>query len=372
MFRFIVLLLISAVLAVITVQNLAPPIGLVILSGRAPTVPFGLLLLGAFCLGALITLFLYGLVGLYRPPESKYRPMGRRVPYPNGPDSGFSEPDSVSSTTYSPTTATYSGSSSTFVSEPAPSAYPQAPAQPPPSDILRDPIPPQPAVTPSPMPPSRVTEASPAQVSSPSSEKKKNKPAFFLNNPLINRKSNPKNESKDPPAIGDNWGELRTAAQRNSWDDEFVGEGDQKQGLFDFIRTGVAGNSTRREQPPAYRHDGDDYDDDLDRGWENFDNYDDPPPLDDGPNEGRYETRVYRDGLYSDEPYEDGSYDGRAYDDEPFNDESYDDHRPLPDLDPDAENLNKIGPDGVYEADYRVIVPPARPLLDNEDLEDER
>ncbi len=363
MFRFIILLLISAVLAVITVQNLATPIVLVILSGKTPAVPFGLLLLAAICLGALVTLFLYGLVGLYRPPASKYRPMGRRVPYSDGPDSGFFDHESASSTTYSPATQVYSGSSSTFVSEPTPVAYPQTPMQPPPQAVLRDPMPPRPAGMASPTPQSTVMEASPVQINSPNPGKKKSKLSSFLSNPLNNRKSNPKNEPKDPPELGDNWGELRTAAQRNSWDDEFAAESGQKQGLFDFIRVGAAGNSTRHEQPPAYRYNGDD---DLDRGWENFDNYDDLPPLNAGPSEGRYETRVYRDGLYSDDPYEDGSYDGRAYDDEP-----YDDQGPLPDLDSDEQNLNKIGPDGVYEADYRVILPPARPL-DSEDLEDER
>ncbi len=371
MFRFIVLLIISAVLAVITVQNLTTPIALVILSGKMPAVPFGLLLLGAFCLGALVTLVLYGLVSLHRPPESKYRPMGRRVPYPDGPDSGFSDPELVSSTTYSPATQAYSGSASTFVSEPAPSTYPQTPMQPPPQDSLRDPRSPRPAGMASPTPQSTVIEASSVQINSPSPEKKKSKPFFFLNNSLNNRKSNPKNESKNPPTIGDNWGELRTAAQRNSWDDDLEGASDRKQGLFDFIRTGVADNSTRREQPPAYR-----YDDDLDRGWENFDDYDDEPPSGEA-HGSEYETRVYRDGLYSDDayedsPYEDGSYDGRAYDDEPYDDPGSLSYSDPAYSDPDEENLNRIGPDGVYEADYRVIVPPARPLLDSEDLEDER
>lgn len=367
MFRFIVLLLISAVLAVVTVQNLATPMALVILSGKTPAVPFGLLLLGATGSGAIVTLILYGLVGLYRPPESKYRPMGRRVPYPDEPESGFSdsEPAFGSGGGANIPTPTYGGSASTFVSEPAPSAYPQAypqaPAQPP-QDTLRDPIPPQAAGTPSPTPRSTVMEASPAQISSPSTEKKKSKPAFFLSNPLNNRKKNPKNDPPAPPAIGDNWGELRSAAQRNSWEEEFEGKNDQKQGLFDFIRTGVTGNSARREQPPAYGYENDD---DLDRGWENFDNYDDPPPLHGGTGEERYETRVYRDGLYDDDyedsAYEDGSYDGRSYDDEP-----YDDQDSLADLDSDQASLNKIGPDGVYEADYRVIVPPARPLEDED------
>ena len=52
---------------------------------------------------------------------------------------------------------------------------------------------------------------------------------------------------------------------------------------------------------------------------------------------------MYRDGLYGeDDFFEEGVY--------------ADENRP-----------GEMGPDGVYEADYRVITPPSQPLDDDED-----
>ncbi len=295
MIRLIVLLVILAALVILAVQNLATPVVLVILSGRTTAIPFGLLLVGAVGVGVLISLVLYGLVSLRRSPESKYRPMGRRVPYP----------DSASDTARSPyQPADPYSASSAFVTEPPVTPQDSAPGSGAAdfSDVTQDT-----AYRPSP-PPSAVGQAAP--------EKKK---TLYQNEP------------GSYSSAGDDWGEMRTAAQRDSWDEGGnAGAGsNQQRGLFDFIRPDGRGNN-----------DDSSYDDSLDRGWEGFESYDEAPPSLEDP---AYERRVYRDGLYD-------------ADDVPGRADYEDDNRP-----------GEIGPDGVYEADYRVIVPPSQPLDDDED-----
>ncbi len=380
--RIILLLLVVAALIILAVQNLATSISLVILgSAKTPEIPFGLLLVGAICLGALITLILYGLVGLQRPPESKYRPLGRRVPYPESPGS-----TSPSGTPYTPT-ASYSGprsSSTAFVSEPkipqdsAPSDRPQNSAQnsaqnstqnrgtssqTPFSTVASnysDPLPS--GQPPSPEPPFTVRKP-PFPFMGGKTEKKKGK------------RQDPLEEPRENARIGDNWGEKRTAEHLNSWDipsngDRDSGAAGQNRGFFDFIGIGSSPPNTNRitddiaagwdenseYAAPYDRYDDDrsgdyrtgtgygtdhGYDEDLDSGWENFDdpsNHRTNAPLD---NQGK---RIYRDGLYDDgldEGYRDESYRSRE--------EGYEDE------------------DDVYEADYRVIVPPSKSLDDREE-----
>lgn len=319
MIRVIVLLLILAALVILAVQNLATSVALVILGGRTAEIPFGLLLVGAVGVGVLVSLVLYGLVGLRRSPESKYRPMGRRVPYPDSSGDTARPP-------YQPT-ATYSGGSSAFVTEPPVARQDSVPG----SGTANSEAPQDTAYRPSsPSPDARQT---------PPEKKKTFHP----------------NESDRYSRIGDDWGELRTAAQRDSWDEGGnAGASSSQRGLFDFIRPGGGGNNADQlsddigtgwdEGParPDYPSDYDDsgYDDGLDRGWEGFESYDEaPPPLEDP----AYERRVYRDGLYD-------------ADDVPGEADYADDRQP-----------GEIGPDGVYEADYRVIVPPSKPLEDGED-----
>ena len=144
MIRAIVLLLILAALAVLAVQNLSTSVALVILSSRTGEIPFGLLLVGAVGVGALISLILYGLLSLLRrSPESKYQPLGRRVPYPESPRDA-AQP--VSSSPYQPE-APYG--SAAFVSEPA--AVPQD-STPDPSATKYSDMPPEAAYRPSPLP----------------------------------------------------------------------------------------------------------------------------------------------------------------------------------------------------------------------------
>lgn len=325
MTRLIILLLILAALAILAVQNLSTSVSLVILgSARTPQIPFGLLLLGAVCTGALITLVLYGLVGLRRSPESKYRPMGRRVPYPDSPGS-TTLPDSgppYSSASAGTTPYSTAGSSTAFVSEPTPQA-----------------------------PPRESSSAAPSssyQYGSSYGEGPLPEPPFTVEEPPFTegrigdrtekKKGSRQADSAQSRRTGDDWGEMNTAKQRDSWDIESEGEpgiAGAKQGFFDFIGIGSPpGRSTGRLAGGA----GDRDTDDLDSGWENFEGYENSsPPLD------ATGKRVYSDGLYGDDigPH-------RHYEDEGYEDEGYED-------------------DSVYEADYRVIVPPSQSLNDDED-----
>ncbi len=341
--RLIILLLIVLVMAAVAVQN-PGSLSLVVLGGfRTPEIPLGLILVAGAALGSLITLILYGLVGARRPPESKYRPMGQRVPYPNSPGSTTLPP---SGPAYQPVEKPYSSTSTAaFVSEPS---------RPPDSSSeasVSDPV--EPIAEPESAPEPR------AAISNPFAQKKKNK--------------NQRKDSVEDKKIGDNWGDLRTAEQLNSW--EAIGESNKgsgrdagkKPGLFDSIATGIglgsglpqssgqmaddiaAGwdeNSAQADRDGAhsyyssdsYRADGYDlegyeegYEDDLDSGWENSDSYGSSPPA--MGSQERPQKRVYNDGLYGDEgPYL------------------------------DADSDEEIGSDGVYEADYRVIEPPSKPL----------
>ena len=123
--RLIILLLTLTSLAILTVQNLGveKAVALVILGRPIAAIPLGLLLLAAIGLGALTTLLMYGLIGLRRPAESKYRPMGTRVPYPEpGSTSTYDGPSTSSSagSTYdgSATSKQYGSGNSAFVTEP--------------------------------------------------------------------------------------------------------------------------------------------------------------------------------------------------------------------------------------------------------------
>ena len=323
MIRAIILLLILAALAVLAIQNFSTPVALVILSSRTGEIPFGLLLVGAVGVGALISLILYGLLSLRRSPESKYRPLGRRVPYPESPRDTSLPPSSPSYSSEAPY------SSVAFVAEP--SITPQEAAPSPPTTAYSDTFP-EAAYRPAPQP-------------SPAPEKKK---------------SPPRSDSDRNSSGGDDWGEVRTAAQRDSWDEGGSPSDGEQRGLFDFIRPDSSrGNATqltddiaegwdesaaRYEYPAAYPADDGRYEpgynDGLDRGWERG-GYDEAPP------NPAYERRVYRDGLYGENDFgESDFFEEGVYSDE---------NRP-----------GEIGPDGVYEADYRVITPPSQPLDDDD------
>ena len=188
-------------------------------------------------------------------------------------------------------------------------------------------------------------------------------PLFKIARPFVDKltdKSAKKKKVTQDRKVGDDWGELRTAEHRNSWDvDENSGR--DEGGFFDFIKGG-ASRSTPQNAPtydPRYA------DNDLDSGWENFegqggyqrDNYP-SAPVDDR------DRRVYSDGLYGNEqPYADvnmsaGPEEGPVERYEADYQESYEEG---------FEESYEEGfeENGVYDADYRVIVPPSKPLDDD-------
>ena len=103
------------------------------------------------------------------------------------------------------------------------------------------------------------------------------------------------------------------------------------------------------------------YEDDLDRGWEGADrtgttplNYDAPAYGQPDYGQPSYERKVYGEDLYGQDPY-------------PYDPESpYDPKSQQPPYDePVEEGPEESSDPDVYEADYRVIVPPSRPLEDD-------
>lgn len=418
--RLIVLLLAVAALAILALQNLATTVPMVVLGRPLLDIPLGLLLVAAVGIGAFLTLILYGLVGVGRSANSKYKPMGRRVPYPEGP--GSSLPPS------GPPASGPSGSPSAFVSEPTAdasasssvgravkgpsvegqpekgqSAKEQSTDSPPPSS--------QPFITPPPNAPvqdspptsprdgqarrddaelySNYASAYPEEgrfanrdtraeqvdrdiraesARSESSRSESSSARAFVQQPIDGLKSvfgkkKDREMTSPPKPVGDDWGELRTTEQRNTWDmsERNYRLEDGAKSLLNFgrnvgenagrIAEDIAsgwGNQTSRpadydaasyDQGYADNYYGDaGYSDrrydELEQGWENFDDYSEPPV------QGST-TRTYGDSLYDDADAVDGRYADQPTD--------------------------EIGPDGVYDADYRVIEPPDKPLPDVDD-----
>ncbi|MGD1897911.1 MAG: hypothetical protein ACFB16_13265 [Phormidesmis sp.] len=409
--RLIILLLTVAALSILTLQNLAreSAVPLVVMGQTvAESFPLGLLLLISVAIGSLLTLILYGLVGLQRPPESKYRPMGRRVPYPPDSPGSTTLPASGPSSDYTPQPAygdRYSSSSSAFVTEPnvtepdinkpagkpdsAPGSTPDPASKPfitPPQDTPpQDRSPRDSAAFQPDSADSSSSYFSQEPASEPSSSDLRSrsfaqKPLAGLKSTLGLGKKKDRKPTSDEPAkpIGDDWGQLRTTAQRNSWevnknDSSRLEEG--AKSLFNFGRN-VGANAGRlaediasgwnnqgqsgqgqsvqgrsderyvdRYESAGYESAGyESYvgDDSLDRGWENFDDYSDPPPDYRSSDYQASDRRTYGDSLY-----------GSTVEGGPEGPYPYDDER-----------LNELGPDGVYEADYRVIEPPSKPLTE--------
>ncbi|MEL6471804.1 MAG: hypothetical protein AAFQ74_18920, partial [Cyanobacteria bacterium J06623_4] len=400
-------------------------VSLVVLSSTLPELPLGILLVCAVGIGALLTLILYGLVSLRRPPESKYRPMGRRVPYPDSPGSSTLPP---SGPPYKPedSSATGSGYGSTpsaFVSEPATTADPAPASPPPPQDTpiqdryaqdryaqdsysdsyaqdsyaARD--------TYSQAPSYQHTYQSQdtyqqdtyqqdtygvgAEGQGPNyggvprsnisqgvgvSGQSKSDRTGFPQQPLAGLKSvfgKKKDRNSDDPAatdrpVGDDWGELRTTAQRNSWE---VIEGERSNfeaGARELLKFGrdVGTHAGRLAE-------------DIASGWNNRDN----APSGARPEEiaGREYPAEGYDAYYADDSYYTGdrsegyeqapgarkrTYGESLYDEPDARGTGEDGDYPAHG---DAEGRDEMGPDGVYEADFRVLEPPSKPLSDEDD-----
>ena len=129
--------------------------------------------------------------------------------------------------------------------------------------------------------------------------------------------------------------------------------------------------------------------DDISDGWDDYEELEDnpapPPPKD-------YEVKqapktVYRSGsLYSysyDKPEtseadrDEDAYSSDEIEDEidemdEINDEDYptEPDKPTDNRKPPGPDQGRVGPDGVYDADYRVIIPPSRNLEDEDDWEE--
>jgi len=482
--RIIVLSLTAAALAALALQNLATEVPLVIL-GRTfvEAMPLGLLLVITVGIGALLTLVFYGLVGSRRPPESKYRPMGRRVPYPDAPSSSPLPPSGYGNDSSMGGQSKSYGGSSAFVSEPSankpvkepnvkepdvskPNPSEQPFVSPPEDQPLQD-TPPSESATPPSDPSSSVrdnfaapssnyfnpsrepdsTDAAsagntqgsfreqpyrepsyrddsyaessyqtPPYGETPYSESSYTESSYtessysstadsdltdrdlagnnsartasaaassFVQQPIAGLKSvfSKKKERKDEAGtpkkgakeeenrpIGDDWGQRRTKAQINDWDVN-VGEPSKLEegakNLFNFGRN-VSANAGKlaediasgwNNQPPRNAPQNQQaQQESLDQGWDAFDDYADPPPQVErqGEYQGeRFEKRTYGDSLYgNDDRLDDGYADGQYVDESSYADEPY---------------VDEIGPDGVYDADYKVIVPPSKPLADDDD-----
>ncbi len=363
--RLIILLLPVAALVVLAVQNRAPAIALNFLGGSLPAVSFGLLLAIAAGVGALITLLLYGLVGLRRPPESKYKPMGRRVPYPDSPSSGNSPTNPASPYPSAEPTASYS--TSAFVNDSAPTVDPTPIPQDAPRDTYQD------APRESYSRPYEGPYETPYDSRNETQGSSNRTPGSSFVGSLKSNLSSAKKKyldrerPVDEKPVGDDWGELRTTEQINDW--EAATPSVVEEGLDNLFRFGKSAgtnvgriaddiasgwnNQTSANRPPTSPsesrypqsevYSAEPYDDELDRGWENFDEGYDDPALTDSAASGS--KRTYGDSLYGEEPL-------LANDDYP----------------------DEIGADGVYEADYKVIVPPSKPLAQPsvEDAEDDR
>ncbi|MGB5914177.1 MAG: hypothetical protein WBG63_04880 [Phormidesmis sp.] len=416
--RLIVLLLTVASLTALTLQNLSSEneVPLVLVGQTvSESIPLGWLLLSAVGIGALLTLFLYGLVGLRRPPESKYQPMGRRVPYPNSPDGSLPTSSSLgeggTSTPSGGYTASSYGRSSAFVSEPPISPPASAPASSPSPEDKPFITPPQDTSPSASSPPYPSTYASPDNFAA---SEPRSRPSSFVQQPIDGIKSalgikagfgagfgglgkkKDRRPADQPPAqsIGEDWGELRTTEQRNRWE---VGEGNPSnfeagaRSLFEFGRNVGANagrladdiasgweaqsNSSRQDssrqdresrdrpdydadynadygpsyapdygperQTDSYAEDGyaEDSYDSLDRGWESFDDYSDSPP------DISAQKRTYGDSLYG--------ADSTSFDSASFNNQA---------AYPEESYSEEADSDDVYEAEYRVIEPPSKPL----------
>ncbi|MEM6448945.1 MAG: hypothetical protein AAF703_01390 [Cyanobacteria bacterium P01_D01_bin.105] len=425
MTRLMIFAVIVMVMATVAIQNQETTVLTILGAQQTPEIPFGLLLVGAFGAGALLTIFLYSIVGSRRPPERKYRPMGRRVPYPDNPATSTNPPTSPTSAEASPayaaTNSAY-GSSTAFVNEPSPQDSvrsgdnPRSTAA---GSTVNTPvdssihIPANPSANPNssinqgafapPIFSNAETSPSPtSRIDKPESEKKKRRFTAFgrsLTGRPLDRASENAPKKEEEKRIGDDWGELRTAEHINSWDTDEVRRAsgasapgasapEARRKFLDFIGIGAsattpaAGRGTQDSQVTRQLTDdiaagwdetsGDGgysyenspyesgtYEDSLDSGWEQ--GYA-QGSADYGPTEGQ--RRVYRDGIYSDERYSDGRYSNGNYSGSEYGDDYPEGpYEQTPYEQPPYETEDSSPEeDGVYEADYRVIVPPFKPL----------
>jgi hypothetical protein len=278
MSRSIVLALIVLVLVILAIQNMAPPIALVILGKAILTLPLAVWLVGAIATGAILTLVIYGLASTSAPSRRPYRPLGQRIPPEDDRRTASAHPgfdqESTASRRFTPD------------AQPAPGA-----------------------------------------------------PRSAYDTDW---------ESFKAPQQWDNWGERpdpqTVASQKTS-------QATQSKGFFGFKR------------PPNYSVDASVSE--IESGWEDY-------PASPASARGGSDVADSLDEIsegWDDEyggeetPYEETEY--QAVDSSTHRR----DDTVTEEIFKDDDNLGpaQVGPDGVYEADYRVIIPPYKPLKDEKE-----
>jgi membrane protein implicated in regulation of membrane protease activity len=301
--RLLVLVLMLATLVALVVQNLSPAMALVIFTQKTIVLPLSAWLLGSVAIGAIATFLLYGLANLaaISPTRRRYRPMGQRI----------YDPDA-------------SATPKTVVAEPQ----------------------------------ARPRGDSPRGDNSRGDSSRGDSPRSAYDNDW---------ESFRAPERWDDWGQ-RPDAQTLS--QSKINSGYNTADLNDF-ESGWGESAYDRVNSRDRNADrnADRYDERFDQrgrfSEHPDDRYDDRP-------DNRPDSRP--DNRYDDRP--DNRPDNRyedTVDERIFDDRNADDRNAYsspanypPAASSDSDNLGpaQVGPDGVYEADYRVIIPPYKPLED--------
>ncbi|MEL6327138.1 MAG: hypothetical protein AAFQ61_09585 [Cyanobacteria bacterium J06626_23] len=113
MVRLVGLLFLVIVLVILALQNLSPTLTLVVFGSQTLTLPFSAWLLGAVAVGVFLTLLIYGLLGMRSPPRRPYRPLGQRIrPETSEPDTHHSDARRYESSPYPSSYAAASSESS--------------------------------------------------------------------------------------------------------------------------------------------------------------------------------------------------------------------------------------------------------------------
>ena len=345
MTQLIVFAAVVVILVILAIQNMTPLISLVLLGSTTITLPLALWLLVAIATGSILTMVIYRLAGSAS--SRSYRPLGQRVSM---------EPPSAERVSLR--TDSYADSRPRGRSEPRTSQSSAKPrsSQPfvAPSETPRAPKPPQNAQG------GETTQSTPASAS---------KNAYDTDW-----------ESFKAPQQWNDWGERpdpKTVASEKS------SQASQKTGFFGLKRPPYSADASvsdiesgwedYRETVPPVRG-GSAVDDNLDEIVEGWDDEYGGDPRNDYRRESRSRTQgPSREGYSGDDSsYDRQDYRENRYDEPPsrpprndFSDDSVSDS--IFDSDDDDLGPAQVGPDGVYEADYRVIIPPYQPLKDEDE-----
>lgn len=313
MARSVTLFVIIGLLVVLAVQNTSPPIALVVLGGRTPPLPLSVWLLAAIASGAVTTLLLYGFANLSTPSRRSYRPMGQRI------RSSAPEPRDRQS----------DDAASRLASEPV-------------------------AATASPRRPNRGADRPKgAPKSAPKSAYDTDWESFKAPERWDDWGNKP-----DPRRVAETKAEKAQSPKRGFG---FKREPYSATASVNEIESGWDGYEAPATQPEP---------DDLETGWDTAAAKAPPQsvphssPSRPAPDHERPTTRVYDSGSLYDRPPQ--------ATDEFITEDIFDDSEDIFEDRSDDLEPAQVGPDGVYEADYRVIIPPYKPLDDDEaDSEDQ-